>query len=136
MIKERFKTETWSEIENEHPYISEEDAYPKFKKGDVVFVLRDNTSYYEEFKYDRYDYEKRVIVSGEPEEHHNFGWQYDTQSIENYLKDDYMAYDTERIIQINMFYKLSELKEAVRKRTDYRITKLQENIDSVKAQMK
>ncbi len=124
------------EVTDSHPYLDESYNYPKFRKGDVVWYLDENSdSSWKEFHNDRYIISRMVILNGDPADD-DCGWAYHVATVEEFEDEEFDDKNCEYIYQTNLFYKLIELKEAVKYRCEKRINELKENIKSIKAQIK
>lgn len=132
MIKDRFKTQ----VSDDHPYLGKEYQYPLFKKGDVVWVINEETSLYREFSLGKYQSNKCVVMNGEPIDD-DTGLHYRVVGLDNFNSDhsDERLSDFEYIVaQTDMFKRLSQLKKAIDYKCRERIKRLEINIKSIEAQ--
>ena len=129
MSRENFR----KTVTNSRPYLSEDYNYPKFKKGEVVWFLKERDAKAAEYHSLRYECIKSIVISGEPHDD-DCGWYYRICPLNKYESKDYNSIDNIDELQTCLFSTLRELKDAVKYKCDKRIDKLKEKIELIEMQ--
>lgn len=130
MIKEKLKTRAWDYLIDENPDLDDSLKYPKFRKGDIVWLLKE--SRYRTYNYDRYGFMKMIIANGEPLDDDSYGWGYILDEPEYFTTEaDYYDSDYDYSPQIHMFETLKELKEFAKSKVRLRMDALEVQIDHI-----